>query len=127
MLLNTTRKLAMSMIQRYKTDNSAVYPLLERSYKEGTDWEERLGAVSTLGTLATPEAGQLLANFLNDFNSGLQRGTLTQNDERMIREVIPALGNTGQAAGRAALRTVLALDWTNAVKELAREAMAKIR
>jgi hypothetical protein len=127
MLLNTMRKFSMQMIQRYGTSDNAVYSLLDRSYKGGTDWEEKLGAVSTLGTLATPEAARQLANYLQLFNAALQRGTITPNDERMVREVIPALGATGQSAGRAALNTVLALDWTNAVKNLAREALSKIR
>ncbi|MDR0389587.1 MAG: HEAT repeat domain-containing protein [Spirochaetaceae bacterium] len=127
MLLNITRKYAMEMIQRYKTENAAVYPLLDRSYKSGTDWEERLGAVSTLGALATPEAARQLSNYLQLFNTGLQRGTITTNDERMVREVISALGATGQSAGRVALNTVLALDWTNAVKIRAREALGKLR
>ncbi|MDR1428817.1 MAG: hypothetical protein LBI85_00880 [Spirochaetaceae bacterium] len=127
MLLNMIRKFAMQMIQRYRVSDTAVYSLLDRSYKGGTDWEERLGAVSTLGVLATPEAARQLASYLQLFNAGLQRGTITTNDERMVREVIPALGAAGRSEGRAALNTVISLDWTNAVKNLAREALAKIR
>jgi hypothetical protein len=127
LLLNTIRKYAMDMIQRYKTTDNVVYPLLDSSYKSGSDWEERLGAVSTLGALATPEAARQLANYLQLFNTGLQRGTITPNDDRMVREVIRALGATGRREGSSALNSVLALDWTNAIKLLARDALSKIR
>ena len=38
MILNNLRKYAMGMIKEHRPDDAAVYPLLERSYKEGTDW-----------------------------------------------------------------------------------------
>jgi HEAT repeat protein len=128
MLLNTSRKMAIDMIQRYKPGgDEAVYPLLESSYKNGTDWEEKLGAISTLGALATAEAAQRLSTYLDEFNVKLQRGSLTPDDQRMVRAVIAALGATGQPAARRALNRVLTLDWTQAVKNRATEALNNIR
>ena len=62
-----------------------------------------------------------------DFNIRLQRGLMTQADERMVRAVIPALGATGRPIARPALNSVLSMDWTNAVKNLASQALRSIR
>jgi HEAT repeat protein len=125
--LASMRKQAIDMIRRYGTSDAAVYPLLERSYKEGIDAEERLSAVATLSSLGTEDSARLLSSFLMIINGKLQSGTLTQVDEQMVRAIIPALGATGQAVGRPALRSVQALDWTNAVKNLATEALGNIK
>jgi hypothetical protein len=125
--LANMRKQAINMIRRYGTSDAAVYPLLERSYKEGIDTEERLNAVATLSTLGTEDAARLLSSFLMIINGKMQSGTLTQVDEQMVRAIIPALGATGQAVARPALRSVQALDWTNAVKNLATEALRNIQ
>ncbi|MDR2028948.1 MAG: hypothetical protein LBP93_05355 [Treponema sp.] len=127
MNLASMRKQAINMIRRYGTGDAAVYPLLERSYKEGVDAEERLNAVATLSSLGTEDAARLLSSFLMIINGKLQSGTLTQVDEQMVRAIIPALGATGQAVARPALRSVQALDWTNAVKNLATEALRNIQ
>ena len=126
LLMGNMRKLAIDMIQRYGTEDKAVYPLLERSYKEGQDWEEKLGSVSTLAALKSVESAQLLSQFMMIMNGKLQSHSLTQDDERMVRALIPALGATGQGAARSSLRTILSLDWTNAVKNLANEALKQI-
>jgi hypothetical protein len=125
--LASMRKQSINMIRSYGTSDAAVYPLLERSYKEGIDTEERLNAIATLSTLGTEDAARLLSSFLMIINGKLQSGTLTQVDEQMVRAIIPALGATGQAIARPALRSVQALDWTNAVKNLATEALTNIR
>ncbi|MDR2111276.1 MAG: hypothetical protein LBP32_08195 [Spirochaetaceae bacterium] len=125
-ILANTRKLAISMIRRYGTDDAAIYPLLERSYTGGLDEEEQFGAVMALAALGTDDAARLLSNFLMAINTNLRRGILTQGDERMVRVVIPALGATGRSLGAPALREVLTSDWTNAVKNLANEALKGI-
>jgi HEAT repeat protein len=122
-ILANTRKLAISMIRRYGTDDASVYPLLERSYTGGIDEEEQFGTVMALAALGTDDSARLLSNFLLAINTNLRRGLLTQGDERMVRAIIPALGATGRSLGAPALRDVLAADWTNAVKNLANEAL----
>jgi HEAT repeat protein len=125
--LTGSRKLAVSMIRRYGTEDASVYPLLERSYKEGVDEEEKLGVLAALAALGTDDSARLLSAFLMDFNIRLQRGLMTQADERMVRAVIPALGATGRPIARPALNSVLSMDWTNAVKNLASQALRSIR
>ncbi|MDR2661944.1 MAG: hypothetical protein LBC31_02990, partial [Treponema sp.] len=126
-ILANTRKLALGMIRRYGTEDTNVYPLLERSYREGVDEEEQIAAIAALSALATDDSARRLSSFLNDMNTRLARGTLTKEDERMVRVIIPALGNTGRPLARNALRAVLQADWTGAVQRLAQDALKKIQ
>jgi HEAT repeat protein len=125
--LIATRKLSLSMIRRYGTEDTNVYPLLERCYREGSDEEEQISAIAALSALATDDSARRLSSFLNDMNTRLARGTLTQEDERLVRVIIPALGNTGRPLARNSLRAVLQADWTGAVQRLAQDALKKIQ
>jgi hypothetical protein len=130
--LNQLRKLAINMINRYGTENEAVYPLLERSYKQFAerndgDRDEALDAIVTLAALGSDESARRLSAFLMAINQKLQSGTLTRKDEDLVREIIPALGKAGRPIARPALNSVTALNWTEAVKTLAREALQTIR
>jgi hypothetical protein len=122
-----TRKLCISMINRYKTENTLVYPLLERSYTEGNDEEEKFGAVTALASLASEESVRLLSSFVRVINEKLRDGSLRQRDERMIRALIPALGQTGRPEAASALRSVQNVDWPVAVKRLAAAEIEKIQ
>jgi hypothetical protein len=130
--LNRMRKLAIDMIKRYGTEDEAVYPLLERSYKQFSerndgDRDEALEAITTLAALGSDESARRLSAFLMDINRKLQSNTLVQKDWDLVREIIPALGKTGRPLGRPALNSVTALNWTPAVKTLATEALKNIR
>jgi hypothetical protein len=119
------RKAAIRMIGRYGVRDPAVYPLLERSYKEGVD-QEQFAVVATLAALADDDSVRLLSSFLLAINEKLKDGSMTPEDERMIRALIPALGATGQPGARPALRSIQAQDWTNVVKRLAEDALRQI-
>jgi hypothetical protein len=124
--LASMRKLAVGMISRYKTGDESVYPLLERSYTNGIDPNEKLSAIAALASLGTDESARRLSKFLMDLNAKRQSGNIKQEDEQMVRAVIPALGAAGRPLGRPALNAAIALDWTPAVKNLAQEAIKKI-
>ncbi|MDR2210383.1 MAG: hypothetical protein LBO65_02815 [Spirochaetaceae bacterium] len=126
-ILTSTRKLSLGMIRRYGTEDTNVYPLLERCYREASDEEEQIAAVAALSALATDDSVRRLSSFLYDMNTRLARGTLTREDERLVRVIIPALGNTGRPLARNALRSVLQADWTGAVQRLAQDALKKIQ
>lgn len=126
-ILISTRKLSLNMIRRYGTEDTNVYPLLERCYREGSDTEEQIAAVAALSALATDDSVRRLSGFLYDINTRLARGSLTAEDERLVRVLIPALGNTGRPLARNALRSVLQADWTGAVQRLAQDALKKIQ
>ncbi|MDR0316805.1 MAG: hypothetical protein LBH97_07900 [Treponema sp.] len=116
------RKMAIAMINKYKTTDDSVYTSLDRSYTRG-DQDERFAVVAALASLGTDEAAQLLSGYLMELNGKRQIGDIRRGDEDMVRAIISALGTTKNAIGRPALNSVLALDWTPAVKNLAREAL----
>ena len=120
------RKLAINMISRYGIEDESVYPLLERSFRYGVDEEEKLGVVAALKKLGTEDAAKLLSSFIDFINNKLERGIVTDRDERFMRALIPALGSTGNAVGRPVLRQVVALEWSYGVQQLAQEALENI-
>jgi HEAT repeat protein len=120
--LSKMRKLAISMIRRYGINDEAVYPQLDNSYRRGLDQQERIDTIRTLGALGTENAAALLIAYLTDLHERRQSGALTRADESLVREVIPALGQTKQAAAREILRRIQASAWPDAIKRLAQEA-----
>ena len=123
------RKLALNMLRNYGTQDPAVYPQLDRSYKDG-DMDEKLAALQVLNALASEDSGRLLSEYLRTIHTRRQANTLTANDEQLVRVIIPALGNVG-SVGRSYSRPILVLvqqspAWTNTVKNLAADALRKI-
>ena len=116
------RKMAINMINRYKSDDEAIYPMLERSYTQGFDVQEKLDAIAALASQGTDESMRRLAKFLADLNDKRRSDNIRPEDEQMVRAIIPALGKTGRSdvvEGRAALTAVSASNWTPAVVALA--------
>ncbi|MDR2363808.1 MAG: hypothetical protein LBD65_05280 [Spirochaetaceae bacterium] len=120
------RKLAIRMINRYHTEDEAVYPLLERSYRYGTDTQEKLDTVAALASLSTDKAVELLSSFLMIINGKLQSNNLRPDDQQMVRALIPAIGATGNPQGRLVINVVLSLNWNEAVKKLANDALTRL-
>ena len=124
--LANMRKLSIRMVNKYKTSDESVYNTLERSYTQGFDTEEKLESIAALASLGTDESARRLSKFLMDLNAKRQSGNIRQEDEQMVRAIIPALGKAGRPLGRPALNAVISLDWTPAVKRLAEDAMKQI-
>jgi HEAT repeat protein len=124
--LANMRKMAIRMINRYKTSDESVYPLLERSYTQGGDVDEKFAAVAALASQGTDESARRLSKYLMDLNAKRQSNNIRQEDEQMVRAIIPALGQTGRPIGKPALNAVLSLEWTPAVKQLAENAIELI-
>jgi hypothetical protein len=125
--LGQMRKLAISMIRRYGTQDAAVYPLLERSYREGIDMNERLDATEALAALGSEDAARVLMGALQDLHTRRTRNSWGPAEEQLIRRVIPALGDTGQTIARPLLDMVRNSPvHTGAVQVLARDAIRKI-
>jgi hypothetical protein len=126
-VLTETRKMAMKMIAKYGTDDPAVYPGLDKSYKNGSDMNEKLDAVAALRALPADDAAKQLSSYLMELHQRRLAGTLTGNDEQMVRSVIPALGATKNALCRPSLQLVInSPQWTNRVRNLARDALREI-
>jgi HEAT repeat protein len=125
--LGQMRKLAISMIRRYGTQDAAVYPLLDRSYREGIDVNERMDVTEALAALGSEDAARLLMTALQDLHTRRTRDTWGPAEEQLIRRVIPALGDTGQTIARPLLDMVRNSPvHTSAVQVLARDAIRKI-
>jgi len=125
-ILSDMRKMSIGMINRYKTDDETIYPLLERCYTQGVDTQEKLSAIAALASQGTEESARRLSKFLMDLNAKRLAGNIRPEDEQMVRAVIPALGQTGQSIGRPALSAVGASDWTPAVVTLANNALRQL-
>jgi len=128
-VLADMRKTSISMINRYKTDDESIYPLLERCYTQGIDVQEKLGAITALASQGTDESMRRLAKFLADLNDKRRSNNIRPEDEQMVRAIIPALGQTGRSdvmEGRAALTAVSASNWTPAVIALADAEIRKL-
>ena len=121
------RKLAIQMINKYKTNDESIYPLLERSYTNGNDTQEKFFAIAALASQGTDESARRLSKFLMDLNAKRQSGNIRPEDEQMVRAIIPALGQNGRPLGRPALNAVNSLDaWPPAVRSLAQNALRQI-
>ncbi|GHV76176.1 hypothetical protein AGMMS49942_09970 [Spirochaetia bacterium] len=122
----TLRKTSIGMIGRYGVSDPVVYPLLERSYKQGSDDNEKIGAIQTLAAVATDDSAQQLSSFLTILVGRVRDKTNTEADERMIRAIIPAIGMTGKAQGKTALQDAINAPTTPAIKELAQQALNRL-
>jgi len=129
-ILSDMRKMSISMINRYKTDDESIYPLLERCYTQGIDTQEKFSAIAALASQGTDEAARRLAKFLEVLNEKRRTNNITPEDEQMVRAIIPALGQTGRSnvmEVRAALNnTASASNWTPAVIALANAEIRKL-
>jgi hypothetical protein len=125
--ISQMRKTCIDMIRRYGTTDPAVYPLLERSYKEGLDEKEKLDSVQCLGALATEDAAKLLNSSLMILVGKLQIGSITRAENEMIRAIIGAIGSVGDPSSRGPLRSLISSEAaTNAVKQLANDVLTKL-
>jgi hypothetical protein len=122
------RKLSVSMIQRYGTENdNSVYINLGRCYREGIDLNEKLDAVQALSTIGTNEAAFLLNSFILAIHQRRQSNALTREDDQLIRALISALGATRRSVGRPSLTMVQhSPAWTNTIRNLASSALENL-
>jgi len=121
------RMLAINMINRYRSDDQAIYPLLERSSTDkGSSLDEKFSAIATLASQGTPEAAKRLANILVGLNRQRIRNNINQEDEQLVRAVIPALGQLALNEGKEALAAVGSSNWPPAVRTLADDALKQI-
>ena len=123
------RKLALTMLRRYGTEDNSVYPLLDRSFNNG-DMDEKLVTLHVLNTLPTPDSARLLSGYLRNIHQRRLNNTLTSQDEQLVRVIIPALGNVG-SMDRAASRPILLLirnapNWQSTIQRLATDALDRI-
>jgi hypothetical protein len=123
-ILANMRKLALTMINRYRPSDPTLYLLLRKSYSSGYDLQEKILAVNAISSQRTDEAADLLSEFLISLN---ERLPLNRDQDQLIREIIRGLGITGRPRARTALNTVASNDYTPAIKNLATQALSQIQ
>jgi hypothetical protein len=121
--LANMRKLALGMINRYRPNDQSIYQLMERSYNNGFDLQEKILAVNAISSQRTDEAADLLSRFVTTLN---ERLPLNRDQDQLIREIIRGLGITGRSRARLALNTIAMHDYTPAIKNLATQALTQI-
>jgi hypothetical protein len=128
-VLAAMRKQSLRMLQRYGTQDSAVYQSIDKSYTQASDREERLLAIETLKALASDESARLLTRYLRDLTERRRSGPFTREHEISARAIIPALGGIGSPFARTELLRVQQLDdWNYSdFRRLASDALGKLR
>ena len=91
------------------------------------DINEKLTAISTLGTYKSDEAVAALSAFLRDQNDRQSAGITQSIDRRAVIAVINALGNTGNKAALEEIMVVNTINWSTAVLKAAQAAAAKLK
>lgn len=120
------REKAMQILKEEKSQAVEDVPLLDLSYQQNR-YNEKLLAVQTLGVNATDEAVKTLGSYLENFNDLRARDWVPKTmDEKMIKQVIYALGATGKEKAADYLDQVEYVDYSQGIIDAAKEELKKI-
>jgi|GEM_PF-338085 len=130
-LLRFMRLSAIDAIRQFGTENEAIYPYLERTYREAfetpnTDFEVIILVTRTLSALRTDEAVDLLTEFLRGLHSRRRSGPWGVPERDLMNIVIPAIASTGtQSRATIQLLTIISRNslYTNAEQNWAGNAL----
>jgi hypothetical protein len=121
------RMLAINMINRYRSDDQEIYRLLVKSSTDkNSSLDEKFSAIATLASQGTPDAAKRLSNILDGLNTQRKSNNINQEDEQLVRAVIPALSQLGFSEGKSSLAEVNSSGWPPAVIKLADDALKQI-
>ena len=91
------------------------------NFQEKRDW------LVAVASQKSEESAEILSKVLMDLNSKRMSRNIRQEDEQLVRLVIPLLGEIGHPSARTALNAVSASNWTPPVVALANNALKKIK
>lgn len=124
MTLTTMRKTAIKVIYSSKSSNIDDVYYLSQSVRSGSDLEEKIYAIRTLGLNASDEAIDSLSTILGDFNEKKMNGLdVSYAEEDIIRELIDALGKSGNKIASGVLTEVQFSGHSNGIVRKAKEAV----
>lgn len=107
MVLTSVRKNAIKVLYTAKSSNSEDVPYLIESVKIGTDLEEKIYAIRTLGINKSEDAIDALISRLEHFNERSSNGfDISYSEESVIKELVSTLGSTGNESARGVLTEV---------------------
>ena len=124
--LSQLRTKAAQMLKQYAGADEEAFVLLDQMVRKSFSMTETLTAIESLGAAQSEVAARLLSAFLSELNAKRAEG-YTFSSENVVRAVINALGNIGDAAGRPALIEVEFSNWSGDTRRLAKSALEKIK
>jgi HEAT repeat protein len=120
------RTRAVTMLRDHPTQDAALFPILERIFKQDSDIDMKLEIAACLGKLASDDAVALLSNLVEELNNNVRRNGASRTDERQIRALIAALNATGNPAAKRALQSINTVEWNPVTKSLAAKALQNL-
>jgi hypothetical protein len=124
--LTTARQLRALKWQKASPVAVAHFKLVQSDYAKGAASKaEFLDAIACLGAMGSTEAAQALALYLQFINAQTEQGS--PFDEDILLASIRALGELGDKAAFDYLLQIGYLQYTEAVKRAAKDALLKLR
>lgn len=128
MILTTIRKNAIRIMYASKSSNIDDVYYLSQSVRSGSDLEEKIYAIRTLGINASDEAIDALSTILSDYNERSISGlSITYTDEDIIREIIDTLGKSGNKIASGILTEVQFSGHSNGIIKKAKDALSLLK
>lgn len=127
MKLTSLRKKSILILYKNKSNSPEDAYYLNQSLKNGADPEEQIYAIRTLSLNGSDEAIDLLIKALQEFNDRNLSGVgISYSEEDLVRELIVALGDSGNSKVKAVLTEVQFSNYTNTIIRKANEALKKL-
>jgi hypothetical protein len=119
--------LALDILRRQggPLEDGTVYTSIEKSYDQNVIGE-RLTAIALLGVLANKESVGLLIKFCTALNENNRSNTGSAEDERIMRAIVQAMGETKDPDCKNILKITTQGNWSNTIKNLVNTALTKV-
>lgn len=128
MTLTTIRKNSIKVLYSSKSSHEDDVYLLSQSVRSGSDLEEKIYGIRTLGLNGTDAAIDALSSILSDFNEKSINGLdISYSDKDVIREIIKTLGDSGNAIASGVLTEVQFSGHDTGIVRVAKEALSKLK
>jgi hypothetical protein len=120
------RRLALQMIRKYGADQAnETYAAMSRSLHEGS-LDEKLDCIPALGAVKTAESVTIILNYVQTLNNSRRASYSQAIDDRLMRSLIPAMGESNDSRIKDMLYQIQSVPWSNTVLKMAQEALSKI-
>lgn len=128
MILTSLRKKGIKTLYASKSKDIEDVYYLTQSVKNGTDLEEKIYAIRTLGFNKSDEAVESLIKLLSDFNERSISGIdITYAEQNIIKELITTLGATGNNNANGVLTEVQFSGYSAGIIRSAKDALSKLK
>lgn len=127
LVLTSIRKKAIESLYKNNSSSPEDVYYLNMSLENGVDLVEKIYAIRTLSLNNSEDAIDALIKALQNFNDRNISGVgISYSDEDLVREIIDALGDSGNPQAQAVLTEVEFSNYPNAIIRKAKEALKKL-